>query len=159
VCSAFEMVVLLFFFGVLAPLVLSTPETLLNRRRETLHTRFSKRSVPNDKWIVHLWPSCSHHQFATRLADHHRQAIKAPKITHEYHHVFHGLTVQDVEESALQLLPCVKFYEKDSVKRLVSLPSWGIDRIDQENLPLDNSYETTYSGSNVDGTHISFLTN
>jgi hypothetical protein len=149
--QALAMVALLFFIGILTPIILSAPDSFLTRHRSILPTVSTKRSTPQ-KWIVHLWPNCSHHHFATRLADHHRLAVSPPKITHEYHHVLHGLTVQDVEESALKLLPCIKFYEKDSVKRLVSVPSWGIDRLDQKDLPLDNSYQSTYSGANVDGT-------
>lgn len=144
---------LLFLLGILIPLSFSTSDTLLTRHRRALPVgnTLSSSSHPQ-KWILHLRSNCSHNYFATDLHHrHHQLAIPSPKVTHEYHHVFHGVTVQDVEESTLQRLPCIKFYEKDRVKRLVSIPSWGIDRIDQEKLPLDNSYHSEYSGTNVDG--------
>jgi hypothetical protein len=109
-------------------------------------------SSPN-KWIVHLLPNCSHQYFSSAIDTHfHRKKLlKKPLILHQYHHVLHGLAIQDVEESTLQELSCVKSYVRDSIKRLVSVPSWGLDRIDQEDLPLDDTYETTFSGQNVDG--------
>lgn len=124
----------------------------------------SQSSSKKSKWIVHLYPNCTHQHFASHLDDHianlrsaslasssHR-SIQTPLIVHEYQHVLHGLTIQDIHEQDLQTIPCIKSYVRDSVKRLVSVPSWGIDRIDQENLPLDNKYETIYTGRDVDGT-------
>lgn len=120
----------------------------------------SKLNIKKSKWIVHLYPNCTHQHFARHL-DQHLTVLRESSrdhslhqstlIIHEYQHVLHGLAIQDIDEESLQALPCIKSYVRDSVKRLVSVPSWGIDRIDQENLPLDNKYETTYTGRNVDG--------
>ncbi len=49
--------------------------------------------------------------------------------------------------------PAVKYVEQDQVVTLVGTqsptPSWGLDRIDQRNLPLNNSYTYPNTGSGV----------
>ncbi|MDT3278972.1 S8 family peptidase [Shewanella scandinavica] len=59
---------------------------------------------------------------------------------------------------ALRSDPKVKYIEQDQVMSLTPMmeanadqpsPTWGIDRIDQRNLPLDNNYHTDYDGSGV----------
>ncbi|XP_041477736.1 aqualysin-1-like [Lytechinus variegatus] len=39
--------------------------------------------------------------------------------------------------------------EEDGVVRAQAVSSWGLDRIDQRNLPMDNNYNSAYDGSNV----------
>ncbi|XP_784960.4 uncharacterized protein LOC579771 [Strongylocentrotus purpuratus] len=39
--------------------------------------------------------------------------------------------------------------EEDGVVRTQAVASWGLDRIDQRNLPLNNNYNSNYDGSNV----------
>lgn len=59
---------------------------------------------------------------------------------------------------ALRSDPKVKYIEQDQVMSVTPMmeanadqpsPTWGIDRIDQRNLPLDNNYHTDYDGSGV----------
>ncbi|EGT3624925.1 S8 family peptidase [Morganella morganii] len=54
--------------------------------------------------------------------------------------------------------PKVKYIEQDQVMSVTPMmeanadqpsPTWGIDRIDQRNLPLDSNYHTDYDGSGV----------
>lgn len=65
------------------------------------------------------------------------------KITNEY------LLINDIDYDILKNNKNIKFIEKDIIlkKNNICNPSWGIDRINQENLPLDNNYlfETTDS--------------
>jgi subtilisin family serine protease len=57
-----------------------------------------------------------------------------------------GFAVSATEEQAARLAadPAVAYVEQDSIARAVDTqpnpPSYGLDRIDQRNLPLDNSY-------------------
>lgn len=59
---------------------------------------------------------------------------------------------------ALRSDPKVKYIEQDQVMSVTPMmeanadqpsPTWGIDRIDQRNLPLDSNYHTDYDGSGV----------
>ena len=111
------------------------------------------KSKFNGKWIVTLLEECSHRQFSAHLEDyfHSHQLQDKPIIVHEYKHVLYGVTVKGIKENELKDISCVKSYVKDTVKRLVSVPSWGLDRIDQESLPLNNIYDSFYTGQNVDG--------
>jgi serine protease len=49
--------------------------------------------------------------------------------------------------------PNIKYCEPNLIARVdgdQSNPPWGVDRVDQRNLPLSNSYHWDYDGSNVD---------
>jgi subtilisin family serine protease len=61
--------------------------------------------------------------------------------------------LSDTQLRALQRDPSVASIERNQVVRLATTqsptPSWGIDRIDQRNLPLSNSYTFTANGTGV----------
>ena len=44
----------------------------------------------------------------------------------------------------------VEFIEQDQVVQTSCTASWGLDRIDQQSLPMDGSYRYDYTGDNVD---------
>jgi subtilisin family serine protease len=103
----------------------------------------------NGVWIVHLDPECTHDEFHQHVRNVQvSKGIKAEAL-HSYYNVIHGVAVRDVHEDELRAIPCVKHFVKDSVKHLVGVPSWGQDRVDQENLPLDDSYVSYFSGQGV----------
>jgi subtilisin family serine protease len=75
--------------------------------------------------------------------------------THRYDHVLNGFAapLTGRQLSALRSDPNVIRVEADGVMRVlatqVNPPSWGLDRIDQRNLPLSNSYTFNTTASNV----------
>ncbi len=79
-------------------------------------------------------------------------------LRHTYRAALHGFAAEftPAQVEALRSEPEVAFIEQDQVARIVDTqanpPSWGIDRIDQRNLPLDNSY--TYPTGGGAGVHV-----
>ena len=74
---------------------------------------------------------------------------------HVYAHAISGFSAEMSEEDALALSrdPRVRFVEEDSTMEIVATqtnpPSWGLDRIDERDLPLSASYTYTATGSGV----------
>src|SRR4029450_1523078 len=68
------------------------------------------------------------------------------KIGFTYRYALHGFSVKMTAAQARKLAanPAVAYVEADQVVHLTATqpnpPSWGLDRIDQRNLPLNNSY-------------------
>ena len=76
-------------------------------------------------------------------------------ITNIYDHALNGYSAQMSEDQAIKLSqdPRVKFVEEDSIMEATvtqtNPPSWGLDRIDETDLPLSGSYSYTTTGSGV----------
>lgn len=93
-------------------------------------------------------------QFVTDKASQYALDMGA-KVMHEYSASMAGIAIQVDAEYLGKLLadPDVEYVEEDTVQELVAVqnnpPSWGIDRIDQRNLPLDNRYESVLTGAGV----------
>src|SRR5436853_3609590 len=87
---------------------------------------------------------------ARSLSGLHKGALK-----HLYKSALKGFAVQNISEAAAAAIaadPRVERVEADQVMTAVGTESpatWGIDRIDQSALPLDNSYTYANDGSNV----------
>lgn len=74
--------------------------------------------------------------------------------TNYYAYALNGFSAQMSEAEALKLSsdPRVKFVEEDSIMSATvtqSNPPWGLDRIGQRDLPLNQSYSYTSTGSGV----------
>jgi subtilisin family serine protease len=76
------------------------------------------------------------------------------RVLHVYDKAIHGFAIQLPEQAAVALLndPRVSYIEEDSVVSIDTTQTgatWGLDRIDQRNLPLDSSYTYNTTASNV----------
>jgi subtilisin family serine protease len=77
------------------------------------------------------------------------------KIERIYQSAFSGFAATLSEKQAKRLAadPAVEYVEQNQVFRAdttqANPPSWGLDRIDQRNLPLNNAYSYTSTGAGV----------
>ena len=76
-------------------------------------------------------------------------------VDHTYQHALRGFAGRMSESAARRLAadPAVAYVEQDAVVSATATqpnpPSWGLDRIDQRDLPLDSSYTYPNTASNV----------
>ncbi len=89
-----------------------------------------------------------------RAASLSRSIGKEPE--HVYSNAFSGFSINASESEILTLLkdPNVAYIQESKMMHLsgtqLNPPSWGIDRVDQLNLPLDNYYDYAFDGTGVD---------
>jgi subtilisin family serine protease len=79
---------------------------------------------------------------------------RSGKVKHVYAHAIVGFSAEMTEEDAIVVSddPRVAYVEEDSEMEIVVTQSpvtWGLDRIDQRDRPLSNSYTYTSTGSGV----------
>jgi len=92
-----------------------------------------------------------------------QSASKAAQLTQRYggqvreawQHALNGFSVKMSADQARKLAadPNVAYVQQDQVVKINDVqspvPSWGLDRVDQRNLPLDNSYTYNTTAANV----------
>ena len=109
----------------------------------------AKKKIPNSYIIV----------FEDRIEDVDRAAgellgLSRGQLKHLYKSALKGFAAQitDVEAARIAQDPRVKYVEEDgeiSLDTTQSGATWGLDRVDQRNLPLDGSYTYNTTASNV----------
>jgi subtilisin family serine protease len=81
--------------------------------------------------------------------------LAGAKVGSVWEHALRGFSISASESEALRIAadPAVAYVTQDHTVRLLDTqpnpPSWGLDRIDQRNLPLDLSYTYPNTASNV----------
>jgi subtilisin family serine protease len=118
--------------------------------------RRAERPVPNEYIVVlndlAAGPKGDHSLVPTVAAN--LRAIHGGSINRIYQHALLGFSIRLPEAAArrLSLDPRVAFVEENSVITLSTTQAnatWGLDRIDQRNLPLSTSYIYNSTGSGV----------
>jgi len=146
-------------------------ETIFKAKREIARKNKQKREDVHaiKKYIVHIDKSkVSSQAFIDHLHSHfnslsttttttttqstsHQNTNKRVIETHPIHHVLDGVIISGLSIDEINQLPHVVKVARDSIVR-VNAPSlpWGLDRVNQENLPLDGLYFSNFTGKNVD---------
>src|SRR5256886_1255940 len=108
----------------------------------------AKKKIPNS-WIVVLEDRVDVDAAAQDLT-----GLSRGQLKHLYKSALKGFAadMSDADAARIAADPRVKYVEEDSEVTLEATQSgatWGLDRVDQRNLPLDGSYTYNTTASNV----------
>jgi subtilisin family serine protease len=139
--------------AVVAGVLVALPGTASAAPRGTVITVLGATAVP-DSYIVVLRDAATARSATPRTA---RELTRryGGQVRRTWSRALHGFSARMSADqaSALAADPRVAYVQADSVVHLADVeanpPSYGLDRIDQRDLPLDRSYTTTVAASGV----------
>ncbi len=145
---------LLIFAGLCAAVFISSPTASSQGRKDKMRKNANKIEnnyivVLDDNWVGEKGKFSIAPYIAAEMAAMHKGQLK-----HVYQHALNGFAVEMTPEEAEALSNDyrVLFVEEDGVVTAgatQSNPPWGLDRIDQRNLPLNAIYTFNWTGSGV----------
>ncbi|XP_071481526.1 aqualysin-1-like [Diadema antillarum] len=104
-----------------------------------------------DRYLVALSDDVDVHDIADRLQKAlNIRRVRMGKVLKAFKAI-RALSLELSEEAVdfVRRFDGIVHIEEDGVVRAQAVSSWGLDRIDQRDLPLDNSFNSNYDGSNV----------
>lgn len=135
-------------------MISSISTTNVGAQIQSATTKFRRvgKPIPN-QYIVVLNDNIPGSEVASRAAE--MAFTTGGNVRHIYRYALSGFSAEMSEPAAiaLSLDPRVEFVEEDGEvfagTTQSNPPSWGLDRIDQRDLPPDNSYSYTKDGTGV----------
>ncbi|MDI6778973.1 MAG: S8 family serine peptidase [Bacteroidota bacterium] len=129
---------------------LPTEGTLNSQQAPILHKADNQWRIPDSYIVVFKEDVTKVSDEAHRLAD---QAGGKPGFI--YQHAIKGFSIKVPAAAISKIMnnPNIAYIEEDQIvlaSVTQSNATWGIDRIDQRNLPLDTEYNYDYTGSGID---------
>ena len=140
------------FGGLMMMCITSTTSARVQGQVQASKLRRVERPIPN-QYIVVLNDDISGSEVASVAANLSR--LHGGAIRNVYRYALSGFSLHDIPEAAAVALsedPRVEFVEENGVGSVDTTqlnPPWGLDRIDQHSLPLDNAYTYTQDGTGV----------
>jgi len=136
-------------------LIVSTAALLVEPPRSKAQQskfRHTQNAIPN-KYIVVLKPDVA--QTAISATAQNLAATHGGQVGYVYQHALKGFSMQATAANAMALSnnSSVDYVAEDGVVSIsgtqLNPPSWGLDRIDQRDLPLNNAYTYKPTGAGV----------
>lgn len=134
----------------------ASPAPQLQRKAQKFHRKDPGKVIPNN-YIVVLDNDVSGEPGVFSQARQVTDVLVSAyggRVKQYYKHAFNGYAAEMTEEEALALSedPRVQFVEEDQVYTADTTQTgatWGLDRIDQRNRPLNGTYIYNYTGAGV----------